>query len=662
MKSGFHLSIKFLLVHVLIVICCNTPMSGQKIIDSLMMELPKLREDTNKVKILNEISQHYSGTSDYDMAFSFADKAKQMAESLGYEEGLSMAYNNIGNLFIKKGSYPDALKNHLIALQIRKSIGDKKGIANSYNNIGVIYHKQGNYPEALKNHYASLKIKEYIGDIKGIANSYNNIGNIYQKQLKYPEALKNHFASLKIRESIGDKNGVAMSYINIGSIYKDQGKNSEALKNYFDGLKIKEALEDKEGIAEVFQKIGLVYFKLGDYPEALKNHFASLKIRETIGVKNGISESFTSIGDCYLKMNQVPEGIKWLKKGLSLSKEIGSKAQIKDVYLSLALADSLACNYKEALKNFKLFTLYKDSLLNEMNIEKLTQTAMQYEFNKIQLSDSLKKEQMRKRADMKLEKQKTYTYTGLGGFMLLLVFSYYIFQNNRRLYSEKEKSETLLLNILPEAVAEELKNRGSTEAKQYDEVSVLFTDFVNFTQTSEKLSPQQLVQELNECFTAFDKIIERNGLEKIKTIGDAYMAVCGLPSPDSQHAHKSVKAALEIREFIEERRKQERVFDIRIGINSGSVVAGIVGIKKFAYDIWGDTVNTAARMEQNSEAGKVNISESTYQLVKDEFTCFPRGSITAKGKDGLKMYFVEREIYNSENEHFENDPIKITNP
>ncbi len=193
-------------------------------------------------------------------------------------------------------------------------------------------------------------------------------------------------------------------------------------------------------------------------------------------------------------------------------------------------------------------------------------------------------------------------------------------------------------------------------------MSVLFTDFVNFTQTSEKLSPQQLVQELNECFTAFDKIIERNGLEKIKTIGDAYMAVCGLPSPDSQHAHKSVKAALEIREFIEERRKQERVFDIRIGINSGSVVAGIVGIKKFAYDIWGDTVNTAARMEQNSEAGKVNISDSTYQLVKEEFACSVRGSITAKGKGDVAMYFVENKNSNSENEHFENDPIKITNP
>lgn len=214
-------------------------------------------------------------------------------------------------------------------------------------------------------------------------------------------------------------------------------------------------------------------------------------------------------------------------------------------------------------------------------------------------------------------------------------------EKNIQIENEKKRSDNLLLNILPEEVAEELKEKGKTEARHYENVSVLFSDFVNFTQTSEQLTPQQLVGELNECFTAFDRIIERNGLEKIKTIGDAYMAVCGLPTPNPEHAERAVKAALEIRDFIEQRKLKENVFDIRIGINSGSVVAGIVGIKKFAYDIWGDTVNVAARMEQNCDPGKVNISESTYQLVKDEFDCTARGSIAAKGKGEVAMYFVE---------------------
>jgi class 3 adenylate cyclase len=238
--------------------------------------------------------------------------------------------------------------------------------------------------------------------------------------------------------------------------------------------------------------------------------------------------------------------------------------------------------------------------------------------------------------------------------MLLLATS--VFAGLRRTQKQNKVSEALrtqsdnlLHNILPAEVANELKQTGSAQAKQFDEVSVLFTDFVHFTQTSEKLTPQQLVQELHECFTAFDEITERHGLEKIKTIGDAYLAVCGLPNPSAKHAHKTVKAALEIRDFIAKRNAahlalgdgpKAKPFEIRIGVNSGSVVAGIVGVKKFAYDIWGDTVNTAARMESSGEQGKVNISETTYELIKNDFACTHRGKIAAKGKGEMNMYFV----------------------
>ena len=150
------------------------------------------------------------------------------------------------------------------------------------------------------------------------------------------------------------------------------------------------------------------------------------------------------------------------------------------------------------------------------------------------------------------------------------------------------------------------------------------------------------VFEINTCFSAFDLIMQKYVIEKIKTIGDAYLAVCGLPHANEQHPQKVVQAALEIVAFMQNRHQQfgNKTFEIRIGVNSGSVVAGIVGVKKFAYDIWGDTVNTAARMEQHSEAGKVNISGSTYELVKDQFHCAHRGKISAKGKGEIDMYFV----------------------
>ena len=207
---------------------------------------------------------------------------------------------------------------------------------------------------------------------------------------------------------------------------------------------------------------------------------------------------------------------------------------------------------------------------------------------------------------------------------------------------EKQRSEALLLNILPEEVAEELKAKGATTAKHFDNVTVLFTDFVNFTNAGERMSPQGLVDELHTCFKAFDEITGKYNIEKIKTVGDAYLAVAGLPTPDAKHAENAVKAALEISAFMQVRFKErgDSTFEVRIGINSGNVVAGVVGVKKFAYDIWGDTVNTAARMEQNSDAGKVNISESTYELVKGKFAFEDRGEVDVKGKGKLRMYYV----------------------
>lgn len=210
-------------------------------------------------------------------------------------------------------------------------------------------------------------------------------------------------------------------------------------------------------------------------------------------------------------------------------------------------------------------------------------------------------------------------------------------ERTEQLSLEKHKSDMLLLNILPEGVAEELKNTGSAKAKQYNNVSVLFTDFVNFTGLSELMSPTELVQEIHKNFTAFDAIMEKHGLEKIKTIGDAYMAVCGLPIETADHANRVVCAAIDILHYMQQSGNK---FQIRIGIHSGPVVAGIVGVKKYAYDIWGDTVNTAARMEQNSEGGKINISGATFELVKGYFSFQHRGKINVKNKGEVDMYFI----------------------
>ncbi len=241
-----------------------------------------------------------------------------------------------------------------------------------------------------------------------------------------------------------------------------------------------------------------------------------------------------------------------------------------------------------------------------------------------------------------------------------------VMQRTRELSTEKRRSDALLLNILPGDVADELKTKGTAEAKLFDQVTVLFTDFKGFTAMSERMSPKDLVHDLHECFSAFDRICVKHGLEKIKTIGDAYMAAGGLPRPNATHAYDVLNAALEIRDFIAQGKehKQEKGlpwFEIRIGVHSGPVVAGIVGVNKFQYDIWGDTVNTASRMESSGEVGQVNISEATYQLLVGSsqlsggdqatgnqqlttpaFHFTPRGKVQAKGKGELHMWFADR--------------------
>ena len=212
---------------------------------------------------------------------------------------------------------------------------------------------------------------------------------------------------------------------------------------------------------------------------------------------------------------------------------------------------------------------------------------------------------------------------------------------------QRTRSDELLLNILPEETAKELKATGSAVAKLYDPVTVLFADMANFTEKCQSLGPQELVAEVNEIFTAFDQIVDQYGIEKIKTIGDSYMAACGLPKPQEEHALIMTRAAFEMQAYIENRTKQKRKegkipFEIRIGLHSGPVIAGVVGFKKFAFDIWGPTVNVASRMEGKGMINKINVSHSTFELIKDHFDCSPRGQIEAKGIGAVNMYFVDR--------------------
>jgi class 3 adenylate cyclase len=210
------------------------------------------------------------------------------------------------------------------------------------------------------------------------------------------------------------------------------------------------------------------------------------------------------------------------------------------------------------------------------------------------------------------------------------------------LEAEQEKSERLLLNVLPKAIAERLKRGEENIADSYTEVSVLFADIVGFTILSTKVTPKQLIELLNRIFSAFDALSEKYGLEKIKTIGDAYMVVGGLPTPRDDHAVAIADIALAMQEYVEQfNRETSQGLSIRIGINSGPVVAGIVGTKKFLYDIWGDAVNTAARMESQGIEGRIQVTEATYHHLREKYQFEERGVVDIKGKGEMCVYILK---------------------
>ncbi len=625
------------------------------------------------------IGNIYSVQGKYPDALKNYLIALKIAEEIGDKQVAANCHNNVGTIYISQGNYPEALNSFFMTLTMQDKIKDKYVVSNAYNNIGSVYSDQGDHLNGLKNYSNALKIREEIGNKPGIARSYTNIGIIYYKLGNYQEALKNHFAALKISEEIGDKRQIARVYHSIGIVYQELGNYLDALKNHLSALKIREEIGDKQSIATSYISLGSTYLKLQNIPEALFYGTQGLMTAKAMGGLPQIKDAYeilTSIDTARNDFKSAHENYKlYIVYKDSLANEETSKKILRQqmqfdfdkkenqLKYEKQLSEEQLLRSKQELglrqKELELSNKEKDlkqlAYLKEKaeRQEKEKQLSLAEKDKQLQTSkiEVMSKENALQTAQLDIHRQEIATKNAqrnlfIGGTVLMLLLAGSIFVGFKRTSKEKKRSDELLLNILPAEVAEELKTKGAAAAKQMDEVTVLFTDFKAFTDLSEKFTPTELVAEINYCFSAFDHIMQKHGVEKIKTIGDAYMAAGGLPIPNQTHAEDVVRAALDIQQFMFQYQSERQAagnlfFEVRIGIHTGPVVAGIVGIKKFAYDIWGDTVNTASRMESSGEVGKINISETTYTLVKDRYPCVHRGKISAKGKGEINMYFVE---------------------
>lgn len=610
--------------------------------DSIKTLLSKAKVDSTKVNLMNALSKSYfSGNP--DTAIKIGITSKNLAAQIKFKPGQALALKNIGIANYLQGKYIDAINAWKEAEAVYKSIGDKKGVANMLSNQGAVYFNQGDDAKALEIHLQSLKMSEEINDTLRIVTSLTNIGTVYlNKQATYKRALDYFLRAYSLSKSIDDKYMIGTSTVNLGEIYYKLNDDSTAM------IYLKEALKAYEGTEDLpyaLNYMGRVFTRQKQYEKAIEVHKKALSIAEKLDTKLDMTQSLVALAQAYFAKGDISLSIEEFKHAVEVGRPLNATTEIKDAYQGLASSYAQRKDFINAFKYQNLLLAIKDTIYNINTDKKLGTLQFTFDIEKKESQINLltKDKQIQEQV---IHRQKLIRNGFVGGFLVVGIFAFIFFGQRNRISKEKKRSDELLLNILPEETAEELKLTGSAQPKSFDLITVMFTDFKGFTQLSEKLTAKELVSEINECFSAFDHVMQKFGVEKIKTIGDAYMAAGGLPTPNNSHATDVVNAALSIQKFMEEHKAKKIAegklfFEIRIGVHTGPVVAGIVGVKKFAYDIWGDTVNTASRMESSGEVGRVNISGTTYEKVKEQFTCIHRGKIQAKGKGEIDMYFVE---------------------
>lgn len=613
--------------------------------EKILEVLPTMKEDSVKVNKLLKLGDAYAKT-DTETAIKYAEQALTLSEKINYTIGKGSSYKLMGQCFARQSDFPNAIVQFNLALEVYNSINSKDGISNILNNLGSVYFNIGDDPKSIEYHLQSLKVAEEINNKLRIATNLNNIGSVYANKATTMDKAQEYFLrALPIFQELDYPDGVAIASVNIGETYFKRGLYDSALTYFETSAKI---YEGTAGAAYALSYLGEIYGERKDFDKSFQYHNQAVAITEQLGAKFELAQSLLSLAKTQRMKGDAIQSIGTYQRAKDLAEELRVRQEVKIAYEALSKLYAEIGKYKDAYLYETLLTSIKDTLYNSNEDKKIQQ--LQFNF------DIDKKETQIQLQGATIQRQKIVTYaTGISGFLLLIVAvgSYhrykFIRKTNKIIQNERDRSKELLLNILPEETARELETNGHAQTRYYENATVLFTDFKGFSTIAGKLSPQELVAELNDYFMAFDEIMGKYNLEKIKTIGDAYMCAGGIPSTNNTHPLDAVNAALAMQEYMfkkNEFRKEKNMecWELRIGIHTGPIVAGVVGKKKYAYDIWGDTVNVASRMESNGEAGKVNISASTYQRIKEHYQCLYRGKVSAKNIGEVDMYFIESKI------------------
>ncbi|MBK9249515.1 MAG: tetratricopeptide repeat protein [Ignavibacteria bacterium] len=567
----------------------------------------------------------YMSLSELPRALDYLTKSLDIFTALGDTNRAVLATSNIGMIYQELADYTGALAYMNKALADATRIDNKESVARISSTIGTVYFALSDYPRALEYMSNGFAVLSELGQEVNAARVSSNIGNIYAELSDYTLALEYYTKSLKILTEAGDKAWSGRILNNIGNIYYLLADYPLALETMLKALVLHNECSEKYSAALVTGNIGLTYLELQDYSLAMEYMHRALDMYLQIGESAGVAGTTGSIGLLYARKNfdgyDPKKAEEYLLKAASLNEQLGTKRPLLDNYFTLAGV----YEHEKRWEDFAVFFKKYHYLKEEVQSEEAKNLAEKY--------DNERREAEREK-QIALERAATQ--------------------------ARIDEQQKLLHNVLPPTIADKILGGRTLIAEKLPSVSVLFADIVNFTKLSQRITPEELVEGLDRIFSAFDNLAEKYGLEKIKTIGDAYMVVSGAPLQREEHAQAMALFAIEMLEAMKEFRSIStgEEIQLRIGIHSGEVVAGVIGKKKFAYDLWGDAVNTASRMESHGEPGKIHVSEEFKQAfllgtgrqgqpqksptspMSPLFT--NRGEMDIKGKGMMKTYFLEK--------------------
>jgi class 3 adenylate cyclase len=583
-------------------------------------------------------------TCNYTYSFaqdeSLADSLIQVYESGNYKPELKLKI--LSDIAFNLPD-PDRILSYCDSLMVEaERLDSARYIFNAHLQKGNALQQKGDLSAALESYFSAVGITNKSSDQGQLAAAYTAMAAVYAGMNDRKNVIQYYVDAIDIFKKEQDTFNYAVALENLGDTYREWSMPDSALMYFNQSGPLFEKMGQKVPLAYNLGNKGLAFAQKGQYIKAEENIKEAVSILEEMGDYRPITTYLNYMSDIYADRGDWDAAFDYALRSLDLARQYGLKVRISDAYLKLSELYERTGYASASLKYYRKYIAFRDSVVNLSAVQQMADIRRSSEQAQFEAELNLTNQQK--------QTQKVLTIATAIALFLIVLLAIGLYRRNEftkrtNAIIEKEmaRSERLLVNILPEETARELKEFGKVKAKKFESVTVLFTDFEAFTAASEHVDPEVLVDRLGYYFMAFDDIIDKYGLEKIKTIGDSYMCAGGLPFPTEDHAIKMVKAAFEIRDFVEKAKSEKKTdfsFNVRIGINTGPLVAGVVGSKKFSYDIWGDTVNVASRMETFSEAGKINISQNTYEFVKDVFDCEFRGQIEVKNRGFMNMYFV----------------------